>query len=290
MKIIKPYLIAEIGINHNGDLNIVKQLITNAKKCGFDAVKFQKRDIYKVYSKEVLSIPRESPWGKTTEDQKKGLELSKEDYDVIDKFCKELKIEWFASAWDLKSLDFLSKYNNKFNKIASAMIIDKDFLNEAAKQKKYTFISTGMSTKKNIDEAVEIFKKNQCEFELMHCISTYPMNPKDANLETINDLREKYKCKVGYSGHENGVVVSLAALSYGISSLERHITLDRTMYGSDQAASLEFSGMKFLGESIDKFIAAIGESKIGVVLEQEKPIAKKLRSHIKSNYKSNYEI
>ena len=138
MKIIKPYLIAEIGINHNGDLNIVKQLTTNAKKCGFNAVKFQKRDIYKVYSKEVLSIPRESQWGKTTEDQKKGLELSKEDYDVIDKFCKELKIEWFASAWDLNSLDFLSKYNNKFNKIASAMIIDKDFLNEAAKQKKFS--------------------------------------------------------------------------------------------------------------------------------------------------------
>lgn len=290
MKIKRPYIIGEIGINHNGDLNIAKELISNAKKCNFDAVKFQKRDIYKVYSNEILKIPRESPWGNTTEDQKKGLELSKEDFDDIDNYCKQQNIEWFASAWDLNSVDFLSNYNCKYNKIPSAMIIDLDFLNAVAKQKKYTFISTGMSTEKNITDAVEIFKKNDCNFELMHCISTYPMEVKDANLDTIDELKKKYNCKVGYSGHESGVVVSLAALSYNISSLERHITLDRTMYGSDQAASLEMSGMKNLDESIDKFIEAIGEPKLGNIIEKEKPIAKKLRAHINKEFKSDFDL
>ena len=281
IKIIKPFLIAEIGINHNGDINIAKKLISEAKKANFDAVKFQKRDIYLVYSKDQLALPRESPWGTTTEEQKKGLELEKKDFDEIDSFCKNLQIEWFASAWDKNSIEFLKQFNCKFNKVASAMIVDTEFLDLLAKEKKYTFISTGMSTKKNIDKAVEIFKSNNCEFELMHCISTYPMKPENANLETINALKKEYNCKVGYSGHENGVIVSISALSYGISSLERHITLDRSMYGSDQAASLEPSGMKFLTESISKFIESRGESKLGEILEDEIPIANKLRSHIK---------
>ena len=281
MKIKKPFLIAEIGINHNGDINIAKKLIDMSAKHRFDAVKFQKRDIYKVYSKEQLQTYRESPWGKTTEDQKKGIEFSKNEYDEIDKYCKEKNIHWFASAWDLNSLDFLSMYDTKFNKIASAMIVDKVFLNKVAEQKKYTFISTGMSTKKNISDAVEIFNKHKCEFELMHCVSTYPMKAEDANLETISELAKIYNCKVGYSGHESGVIVSLAALSYGISSLERHVTLDRTMYGSDQSASLEEQGIKFLVEAIDKYIVSIGESKVGNILDAEIPIAKKLRSHIK---------
>ena len=277
----KPYLIAEIGINHNGDIKIAKQLIKNAKECGFDSVKFQKRTINIVYDEKTLDTPRESPWGKTTREQKLGLEFEKQEYDEIDKYCKELNIDWFASAWDLESLKFLENYNLKYHKIASAMIVDHKFLNEVAKTHKYTFISTGMSSKKDIDDAVNIFKDNNCSFELMHCVSTYPMKIEDANLITINQLKEVYNCNVGYSGHENGVVVSVAATMLGISSLERHITLDRTMYGSDQSASLEFSGMKSLNESIDKALLALGEKSLGKILDEEIPISKKLRAHIK---------
>jgi len=275
-----PYLIAEIGINHNGDLNIAKKLIDQAKECNFDAVKFQKRNIELVYSEKQLNEFRESPWGKTQRDQKKGLEFEKNEYDQIDSYCKEINIDWFVSAWDLSSLKFLDSYDCKYNKIASAMIVDVSFLEEVAKRKKHTFISTGMSTKKNIDTAVNIFRKYDCSFELMHCISTYPMKIEDANLLTINSLKKEYGCNVGYSGHENGVTVSLAAFSLNISSLERHITLDRTMYGSDQAASLELKGMKNLTNSIKKMKLAYGESKLGNIIDDELPISKKLRSHI----------
>ena len=279
----RPFLIAEIGINHNGDVNIAKKLIKNAKDAGFDAVKFQKRTIEIVYDEETLNSYRESPWGTTTREQKLGLEFGKLEYDQINSFCKEIKIDWFASAWDVQSLEFLDNYNLKFQKIASAMIVDKIFLEEVAKRKKYTFISTGMSTKKNIDEAVDIFKKNNCAYELMHCVSTYPMDPKDANLVTINQLKEKYNCNVGYSGHENGVAISLAAFMLGITSLERHITLDRAMYGSDQSASLEFEGMKNLTRSINKMQVSLGQPSLGKIIDDELPIAKKLRAHIKSD-------
>lgn len=278
----KPYLIGEIGINHNGDIAIAKELIKKAKDCKFDAIKFQKRTIDIVYDKKTLDTPRESPWGKTTREQKIGLEFEKAEYDEIDKYCKELKIDWFASAWDLKSLEFLENYNLKYHKIASAMIIDQKFLEEVAKKNKHTFISTGMSTKENIDNAVNIFKKEGCSFELMHCVSTYPMKVEDANLITINQLKKEYNCDVGYSGHENGVVVSIAAVVLGISSLERHITLDRTMYGSDQSASLELSGMKNLSESVDKTLVALGNPSLGKIIDDEIPIAKKLRAHIKN--------
>lgn len=278
----KPYLIAEIGINHNGDINIAKQLIKNAKDCDFDSVKFQKRTINVVYDEKTLDTPRESPWGATTREQKFGLEFEKSEYDEINKYCKELEIDWFASAWDVESLNFLENYDPKYHKIASAMIVDENFLNEVSKKKKHTFISTGMSTKDNIDNAVKIFKKNNCSFELMHCVSTYPMNIEDANLKTINQLKEEYNCNVGYSGHENGVVVSLAATMLGITSLERHITLDRTMYGSDQAASLELTGMRNLSSSIDKILLSLGEPSLGKIIDDEIPIAKKLRAHIKN--------
>lgn len=278
-----PYFIAEIGINHNGDMDLAKKLIDNAKEAGFDSVKFQKRTINVVYDEKFLNSFRESPWGNTQMDQKKGLEFEEEDYDEIDHYCKYKSIDWFASAWDLSSLDFLKKYNLKYNKIASAMIIDKVFLEKVAQEKKHTFISTGMSTIENIDEAVNIFKKNNCSFELMHCVSTYPMKVEDANLLTIQKIKERYNCDVGYSGHENGVAVSLAAFSLGISSLERHITLDRTMYGSDQAASLEMTGMKNLIESIKKMHLAYGVNKLGYITEEEEKIAKKLREHIKIN-------
>lgn len=281
LKVNRPFIIGEIGINHNGDLDIAKSLIDNAKASGFDAIKFQKRDIETVYSKEILDKPRESPWGKTTREQKYGLEFGKNEYDEINDYCKKKKIEWFASAWDIKSLKFLDQYELNYQKIASAMIIDKNFLREVAKRKKYTFISTGMSTKEDIDTAVQIFKEENCDFELMHCVSTYPMQTKDANLTTINQIKNEYNCNVGYSGHESGVVISVAAVMLGITSLERHITLDRSMYGSDQAASLELSGMKNLTESIDKTLLALGKPSLGKILDEEKPIAEKLRAHIK---------
>ena len=276
----KIFLIGEIGINHNGDLNIAKALIDNAKLANFNSVKFQKRTLDKVYSKEALDAPRISPWGKTNRQQKEGLELNFEEYLEIDNYCKQKKIDWFASAWDLESIEFLEKFNVKYHKIASAMIVDKKFLNAVSKTKKHTFISTGMSTESDISNAVDIFRKNNCSFELMHCVSTYPMSPEDANLVTINALRDKYKCDVGYSGHENGVAISLAATFFNITSLERHITLDRTMYGSDQAASLEFTGMKTLSGSIKKMAIAHGTNKLGHVTDEEKLIAQKLRSHI----------
>ena len=280
-KIRKPFLIAEIGINHNGSIDITKKLIDEAKNSGFDAVKFQKRDIDLVYSREILDTPRESQWGSTTREQKMGLEFEEKEYDEINEYCKKKEIIWFASPWDINSLLFLDKYNLDYQKVASAMIIDENLLVEMAKRKKHTFISTGMSKKEDIDNAVKIFRDNDCSFELMHCISTYPMKVEDANLSTIDELKKTYQCDVGYSGHESGAVVSLAALMFDISSLERHITLDRTMYGSDQAASLEPEGMDFLTGGIDKFLTALGEPKLGKVLDEEIPIAKKLRAHIK---------
>jgi len=273
------FIIAEIGINHNGDMNICKQLIDIAKNAGCDAVKFQKRTLEEVYSKEQLLSSRESPWGKTTYDQKNGLEFKLKEYQQIDKYCKKKKIYWFGSAWDLKSQKFLNKFNLKFNKIASAMIIDKNFLNFVASQKKHTFISTGMSTMKNISDAVKIFRKKKCSFELMHCVSTYPMDDETANLNVINTLKKKFKCNVGYSGHESGLAISLAASAFGLSSLERHITINRTMYGSDQSASIEPNGLKNLVGSVRKIEKALGNG-IKVFLPEEKVIAKKLRAHL----------
>lgn len=276
----KIFTIAEIGINHNGDIDIAKSLIDMAVRCGFDSVKFQKRTIDKVYSKEQLDSPRESPWGNTTREQKEGLEFNLDDYKNIDEYCKKNNIEWFASAWDIDSINFLSQFNLKYNKVASAMIIDLDFLKHLSKQKKHTFISTGMSSNEDIKKAVEIFNNNNCPFELMHCVSTYPMEPSDANLLTIQSLKDEYKCNVGYSGHEAGLAVSYAAASLGISSLERHITLDRAMYGSDQSASLEERGAKELIGTIEKILISYGEPKLGYITKEEAEVAKKLRSHI----------
>ena len=275
------HLIAEIGINHNGDLNITKKLIDNAKLAGFHSVKFQKRTIEKVYSKDLLDSPRESPWGKTQRDQKNGLEFGKKEYDEIDKYCREVGIDWFASPWDLDSLSFLDNYSLKYQKVASAMVVDLELLKKMAQKKIYTFISTGMCTVEQIDNAVNIFKNEKCEFELMHCVSTYPAKIEDLNLRTIDALKKRYNIKVGYSGHENGVVISAAAFLYGLSSLERHITLDRTMYGSDQAASIELSGMIDLTQSLNKIITASGKEKLGFITEEEMKVANKLRAHIK---------
>lgn len=273
------FFIAEIGINHNGDMKICKQLIDLAVIAGCDAVKFQKRDIETVYSKEFLDSPRESPWGKTQRDQKTALEFSEKDYQEIDRYCKKKKIDWFASAWDLKSQLFLRKFSCKYNKIASAMLVSKELLTMVAEEKKHTFISTGLSNMEDIEIAVKIFKKHNCPFELMHCVSTYPMKSSDANLKMINTLKEKFKCRVGYSGHETGLTVSLAAAALGATSIERHITLDRAMYGSDQAASLAPPGLKKIVLEIRRVEKALGDG-VKRILKDEIPIAKKLREHL----------
>jgi len=276
------FVIAEIGINHNGDINLAKKMIDNSVDAGADAVKFQKRDIEMVYSKEFLESHRESPWGKKQKDQKLGLEFDETQYRIIDEYCKNKKIHWFASAWDLNSLKFLSKFDLKFNKVASAMIVDTKLLEAIAKQGKYTFISTGMSSFVEIDKATSIFKKYNCEYELMQCVSAYPFDDSMANLNMIKKMREKYDCKVGYSGHEKGgLAISVAAVALGATSIERHITLDRTMYGSDQAASLTPDGFKSLVTAIRKVEKAIKGDENKKILKIEEGVAKKLREHIK---------
>lgn len=277
------FIIAEIGINHNGDIGIAKDLIKVAKEAGCDAVKFQKRTVELVYSKELLDSLRESPWGTTQRAQKEALEFGLEQYREIDRFCKEMEIEWFASAWDLESQKFLRQFDLKYNKVASAMLTYEPLLEMVASEKRHTFISTGMSTLEQIDRAVEIFRKAGCPFELMHCISTYPMDDEDANLNCIHTLRERYKCDVGYSGHEVGLAVSYAAAALGISSLERHITLGRAMYGSDQASSVEPMGLKSLVGAVRKIERAMGDGVISV-LTKEVPISKKLRAHFHTEF------
>ena len=273
------FIIAEIGINHNGDMSICKELIDVAKDAGCDAVKFQKRDLDKVYTQELLDSPRESPWGTTQREHKEGLEFSKEEYQEIDKYCKSKGIEWFASAWDTNSQEFLRQFDCNYNKVASAMVVDEDLLKSIASEKKHTFISTGMTTFEDIQKAINIFKEADCSYELMHTVSTYPMKDEDANLNMIKTLRDKYKCNVEYSGHEVGLAVSYAASALGITSLERHITLDRAMYGYDQSASVEPSGLGQLVGAVRKIEQAMGDG-IKKILDTEVPIARKLREHL----------
>ena len=272
------FITAEIGINHNGDIEIAKKLIDIAKQCGCDAVKFQKRTVEKVYSKETLDSPRDSPWGKTTRDQKLGLEFNKNEYDEIDAYCKEKKIEWFASAWDIDSQLFLGNYQLKYNKIASAMLTNVELLNIVSEEKKHTFISTGMSTIDQISHAVKIFKNSDCPFELMHSNSSYPMDPNEANLLCIKTLKEEFNCDVGYSGHESsGYYISLAATLLGATSIERHITLARDMYGSDHASSLEPVGLERLVRDIRALNLIMGDG-VKRIYPSEIPVMKKLRA------------
>jgi N-acetylneuraminate synthase len=270
------FIIAEIGINHNGSLDIAKKLIDMAKDTGCDAVKFQKRTIDIVYSKDVLDTPRESPWGNTTREQKMGLEFGLNEYKEIDKYCKEKNIEWFASAWDVESQKFLRQFKCKYNKIASALLTHIPLLEEVASEKLHTFISTGMATYADIDKAVEIFKKHNCPFTLMHTVSVYPCPEEELNLNMIHSLKNKYQCPVGYSGHETSPVPSIAAAAMGITALERHVTLDRTMYGSDQSASLEKRGLEILVSGVRSVEKSLGNGKKEFG-EAEQKVASKLR-------------
>ncbi len=272
------FITAEIGINHNGDIEIAKKLIDVAKEAGCDAVKFQKRTVEKVYSKEVLDSPRDSPWGATTRDQKLGLEFNEKQYDIINDYCNKKGIEWYASSWDIDSQIFLRKYNLKHNKVASAMLTNKKLLETIAEEKKHTFVSTGMSTMDEIRQAVEIFRKHNCPFELQHSNSSYPMNPDEANLRCIEMLKKEFNCSVGYSGHEAiGYIICVTAVVLGATSIERHLTLDRSMYGSDQAASLEPSGMNRLVRDVRTIDRILGDG-VKRVWPSEVPVMKKLRA------------
>ena len=273
------FFTAEIGINHNGDLEIAKKLIDVTVEAGCDAVKFQKRAIEKVYSKAVLDTPRESPWGKTTREQKLGLEFEKAEYDIIDQYCKEKNIEWYASSWDIDSQLFLQNYNLKHNKVASAMLTNHKLLEVIAKERKPTFISTGMSTMDEIKDAVRIFEKYDCKFSLQHSNSSYPMKEEEANLNCITTLQKEFRCDVGYSGHEtSGYLICVSAVILGAKSIERHITLDRSMYGSDQAASLEPMGLKRVVNDIRRIEAILGDGEKRV-WSSEIPVMKKLRNN-----------
>ena len=272
------FITAELGINHNGDIDIAKKLIDTAKLAGCDAVKFQKRTVEKVYSKEVLDSPRNSPWGTTTREQKNGIEFSKNEYDIIDKYCKNNHIEWYASAWDVESLEFLKQYDLKYNKVASAMLTNMELINKIAQEKKHTFVSTGMSNMDQIKTAVNIFKKNECPFELQHSNSSYPMKIEEANLNCIKTLQNEFECNVGYSGHESlGYLICVAAVILGATSIERHITLDRSMYGSDQPASLEPAGLQRLVRDIRNIDLIMGDGE-KIIWDSEIPVMKKLRN------------
>lgn len=276
----RPFLIAEIGINHNGKIELAKKMIHAASDAGFNAVKFQKRTVDIVYSRQYLEGERESPWGNTQRAQKEGLEFNTEEYNTLNSYCKELNIQWTASCWDLESLAFLQSYDPPFHKVASPMLGHLPLLRKIAADKKPTFISTGMSSIEEIDEAVNIFQNSECPFELMHCNSTYPMPIEDANLLSIPMLKERYKCEVGYSGHETSLVtVCIAAIALGATSLERHITLDRTMYGSDQAASIETKSLRSFVVAVRAIPQALGTGE-KIILESEREARKKLRQAV----------
>ena len=274
------YLIAEIGINHNGSLDIAKKLIDAATLAGFDAVKFQKRTVEKVYTKELLDSPRESPWGTTQRQQKMGLEFTREQYKEIDSYCKEKRIAWSASAWDIDSQKFLREFNVSFNKVASAMLGHKPLLKEIASERKRTFISTGMATLEEIDEVVNLFRKANCPFELMHCNSTYPMPEEAANLRCIPMLKKRYSCEVGYSGHESSLLkICTVAVTSGATSLERHVTLDRAMYGSDQSASIETNALHNFVETVRRVPQLLGTGE-KMITPAELAVRKKLRVEV----------
>lgn len=269
------YFIAEIGINHNGSIELAKKLIDMAVEASCDAVKFQKRTINKVYAPEELAKPRESPFGKTNGDLKRALEFGEEGYGEIDRYCKEKGIVWFASPWDTESVDFLEKFDTPCHKVASAKLTDRGLLEKIKATGKPVILSTGMSTMGEIEKAVALLGEEN--LVLMHCTSTYPSSDSELDLNVIRTLKERFGCPVGYSGHETGVQPTLTAIAIGAEVAERHITLDRAMYGSDQAASLERRGLEIIlrdGKAIRDYLGQFEKR----VHDSEVPIAKKLRT------------
>lgn len=270
-----PFVIAEIGINHNGDIEVAKQMIEAAAKLGCDAVKFQKRTVDVVYSPEDLVRPRENPFGPTSGDLKRGLEFRKKEYDIIDKLCKKKGILWFASPWDEQSVDFLEQYNPPCYKIASACNLDKGLLSYIKSKGRPIIVSSGMTDEIEVEKVVGFLGEKG--LVLMHCTSTYPCSDLELHLRNIPRLINKYpKAFIGYSGHEVGVYSSLVAAALGACVIERHITLDRSMWGSDQAASLEVEGFHRLIKELKSLPSYLGKNEKRV-LESEQPVAIKLR-------------
>lgn len=268
------FVIGEIGINHNGSLKLAKKLIDIASASGCDAVKFQKRTVDEVYTKEELDMPRITPLGNTNGDLKRGLEFGYDEYKEIDEYCKNKGIMWFASCWDKKSVDFIDQFDPPCYKIASATLTDDELLKYTRSKGKPILLSTGMSTIEEIDHAVKVLGKEN--LVLFHCTSTYPTDNAELNLRAINTLKERYDCPVGYSGHERGVTPSVIAATIGAVAVERHITIDRTLWGTDQAASLEPEGLHRMIRDIRLINSILGDGK-KVVYDSEKPIIKKLR-------------
>ncbi len=273
----KTYIIAEIGINHNGCLQTAKKLIDVAAVAGCDAVKFQKRNPDICVPEHQKKVPRDTPWGKMSYlEYKHRVEFGKKEYDKIDKYCKQKNIEWSASPWDLDSLDFVCQYSVPFIKIPSAMLTNQDLITESAKTGKKIILSTGMSTMSEVNQAVIWLLTQNADFALLHCNSTYPAPIKDLNLSCIKTLKETYKCEVGYSGHEFRLGTTVSAIYLGATILERHITLDRTMWGSDHLASVEPQGLIKLVRGVRELEEAYGDG-IKRVTEGELPSRKKLR-------------
>ena len=273
------YIIAEIGINHNGDLSIAKKLIDIAKVAGCDVVKFQKRNPDICVPEHQKTVMRDTPWGRMTYlDYKYKVEFGQREYDEIDVYCKEQGIKWSASPWDLDSLDFINQYDIPFIKIPSALLTDLELIKESTKTGKKIIISTGMSTMEEIDAAVNAIKEinDNAEYAVLHCNSTYPAPNDELNLKCIETLKNKYQCEVGYSGHEFGLTTTIASVCLGATIIERHITLDRTMWGTDQMCSVEPQGLIKLVRGIKELNNALGDG-IKVVTETEKPIREKLR-------------
>ena len=268
------YTIAEVGINHNGDLDLAKRLISVAVASGCDAVKFQKRTVDVVYTPEELSKPRENPFGPTNGDLKRGLEFGLDEYREIDAYCKAVKIPWFASCWDEEAVDVINQFDVPCFKVASASLTDDNLLRHTRATGKPLILSTGMSTIEEIDHAVEVLGLGN--LVLMHTCSTYPSAYSELNLRTIPTLRERYCVPVGYSGHETGIPSSVAAVVLGACCVERHITMDRAMWGSDQAASLEPNGITRLVRDIRLIEQSLGDG-VKRVYQSELPIIKKLR-------------
>jgi N-acetylneuraminate synthase len=272
------YLIAEIGINHNGDLQIAKRLIDATWSTGWDCAKFQKRTPDICVPEQQKNVPRQTPWGEMTYlDYKKRIEFEKKEYDYLDRYCKEKPLDWTASVWDIPSLEFLLQYNIPFIKIPSAKITDIELVKASAESGKPLFVSTGMSTLEEVDKMVEILEKyTQKNYVLFHTNSTYPAKLNELNLQMIVTLKDRYNCLVGYSGHEYELEPALMAPIYGASVIERHVTLDHTMWGTDQAASLEIRGMDALEKRI-RAIRLIAGDGIKTITDGEKKIREKLR-------------
>lgn len=274
------FITAEIGTNHVGSIDIAKKIIDVAVETGCDAVKFQKKDVENIYSKEFLDAYLESPWGTTQRSMRLNREFSLEQFKEIDDYCRTKKIEWYVSCWDTKSQIEMRQFNTKYNKVASAMLTHEKLLHLIAEERKHTLISTGMSTIDDIEKAVNIFKKHDCPFELMHTNSSYPSTLDEANLYVISELQKKFKCEVGYSGHEKSAyLVCVCAVMLGATSIERHVTIDRTLYGHDQAASLEPLGLRRLVRDIRTVDKILGDGKKRV-WSSELPAQKKLRQKL----------